>query len=96
MGNRDLLRSVETVSGRVYGPAPKRESLRSVERVRCEPPPPPPPPPPPLPPAKNGEAVETCAVSGAWVECIVCEALVVLILEALAPLVEDCCCDNNG
>ena len=40
MGTRDLLRSVDTVSGRVYGPGPKSVSLRSVERVRCEPPPP--------------------------------------------------------
>ena len=38
-GTRDLSRSVDTVSGRVYGPAPKSVSLRSVERVRCEPPP---------------------------------------------------------
>jgi hypothetical protein len=55
MGKRDWLRSVDTVSGREYAPAPKSESLRSVERVRCEPPPP-----------KNNEAsVVMWAVSGA-------------------------------
>jgi hypothetical protein len=39
MGKRERLRCVDTVSGRAYGAAPKRESLRSVERVRCDPPP---------------------------------------------------------
>jgi hypothetical protein len=51
---------------------------------------------------ERGGGGDVCGFGGVeracvgWVECIVCEALVVLILEALAPLVEDCCCDNNG